>query len=405
MTVSGSWERAARGAMLLGSNGNVKQTIFAEMSASRPAPARSTSARASRTRTAPPRCSRPPRQRSPTESNQYPPGQGHARAAGGDRRAPAAFYGLAAGPATEVLVTPAPPRRSPPRMLALVEAGRRGASPSSRSTTPTAPSSRSPARTHVHRAAACPRISCPTWTRSRAAVQRPHPGHPGQRSAQPDRRGVPARGARARRRARRSEHDAVIVTDEVYEHLTFERAARPDRDAARGGGAHADHLLGRQDVLLHRLEDRLALRPGGARGRAPDGQAVPELRHGAPFQPAIAVGLGLPDAFFADTAATLARQAGPALRGARSRPASRSRHRGRLLRGGGCRRARIWMRAALRRESSPNWRAWSRSRSRRSCTRSAGRARLVAALRLLQEVDLLERACRPASRGPRDSLV
>ena len=32
MTVSGSWERAARGAMLLGNDGDLKHTIFAELS-------------------------------------------------------------------------------------------------------------------------------------------------------------------------------------------------------------------------------------------------------------------------------------------------------------------------------------------------------------------------------------
>ena len=33
MTVTGSWERAANGAMLLGADGQLSQTIFAEMSA------------------------------------------------------------------------------------------------------------------------------------------------------------------------------------------------------------------------------------------------------------------------------------------------------------------------------------------------------------------------------------
>ena len=106
--------------------------------------------------------------------------------------------------------------------------------------------------------------------------------------------------------------------------------AHPGRDAARGGGAHADHFLGRQDVLLHRLEDRLALRAGGARGRRPDGQAVPELqfRH-ARSRPPSRWAWGLPDEFYAGIADTLRLQARHPQRGtARGRPRRASPRRG-----------------------------------------------------------------------------
>ena len=43
------------------------------------------------------------------------------------------------------------------------------------------------------------------------------------------------------------------------------RRARPARDAAGHGRAHADDLVDRQDVLADRLEDRLGERAGGAR--------------------------------------------------------------------------------------------------------------------------------------------
>ena len=46
------------------------------------------------------------------------------------------------------------------------------------------------------------------------------------------------------------------------------RRARPARDAAGDGRAHADRVLDRQDVLGHRLEDRLGVRAGRAGGRA-----------------------------------------------------------------------------------------------------------------------------------------
>ena len=76
------------------------------------------------------------------------------------------------------------------------------------------------------------------------------------------------------------EHDLVVVTDEVYEHMAFD-ADRPHvaaRLAARDARADAVHQLGRQDLRVHRVEDRLghgAGRPG--RGRTPR-QAVPDLR-------------------------------------------------------------------------------------------------------------------------------
>ena len=75
------------------------------------------------------------------------------------------------------------------------------------------------------------------------------------------------------------EHDAWVVTDEVYEHLVFDDArARADGDAAGDARPHHHDQLGRQDVLGHRLEGRLAVRAGrGGRGRA-HRQAVPHLR-------------------------------------------------------------------------------------------------------------------------------
>ena len=57
------------------------------------------------------------------------------------------------------------------------------------------------------------------------------------------------------------EADLLAVTDEVYEHLVFEGRHLPLASPRRDGGAHADRLERRQDVLVHRLEDRLGLRP------------------------------------------------------------------------------------------------------------------------------------------------
>ena len=74
------------------------------------------------------------------------------------------------------------------------------------------------------------------------------------------------------------EHDVIALTDEVYEHLVFDGTPRPDRDAARHGGAHADGVLDRQDLLGDRLEDRLGERAGRADRAPARRQAVPHVR-------------------------------------------------------------------------------------------------------------------------------
>ena len=72
-------------------------------------------------------------------------------------------------------------------------------------------------------------------------------------------------------------HDLLAVTDEVYEHLVFDGTHVPLATLPGMAGAHADHLLGRQDVLLHRLEGGMGQRPRAAGGRGAGGQAVPDL--------------------------------------------------------------------------------------------------------------------------------
>ena len=81
------------------------------------------------------------------------------------------------------------------------------------------------------------------------------------------------------------EYDAIAVTDEVYEHLGLHGRVQchtSTRDTPRDAGAHAAHLLGRQDLLLHGLEDRLGQRTPPARLRGAAGQAVPHLRQRRP---------------------------------------------------------------------------------------------------------------------------
>jgi len=101
------------------------------------------------------------------------------------------------------------------------------------------------------------------------------------------------------------EHDAIIVTDEVYEHLTFGVEHVPiaslpggfDRTVTISSGGKTFSTTGWKIGWL----------------TAPAGLVQPILAvkqyltyvNGAPFQPAIAAGLRLPDEYFADAASTL----------------------------------------------------------------------------------------------------
>ncbi len=53
------------------------------------------------------------------------------------------------------------------------------------------------------------------------------------------------------------EHDLLVVTDEVYEHLVYDGAHVPIATPSRHAGPHGHDLVGWQDVLLHRLEGRV----------------------------------------------------------------------------------------------------------------------------------------------------
>lgn len=109
------------------------------------------------------------------------------------------------------------------------------------------------------------------------------------------------------------EHDALIVTDEVYEHLTFGQ-----------GEAGVEHIP--ISSLPGGFDRTITISSGGKTfsttgwkigwiiAPQPILQAILAVKqyltyvNGAPFQPAIAVGLGLPDEFFSGVASTLKRK-------------------------------------------------------------------------------------------------
>lgn len=102
------------------------------------------------------------------------------------------------------------------------------------------------------------------------------------------------------------QHDAIVVTDEVYEHLTFGvqhipiaslPGARERTITVSSGGktfSTTGWKIGWLTAPAELVTAVLAVK-----------QFLTYV-NGAPFQPATAVGLGLPDSFFAGAAATLA---------------------------------------------------------------------------------------------------
>jgi len=104
-------------------------------------------------------------------------------------------------------------------------------------------------------------------------------------------------------------HDALIVTDEVYEHLVF-TGARHTPIASLPGGWERTVTISSGGKTFNTTGWKI----GWLTAPAPLMQAVLAVKqyltfvNGAPFQPAIAVGLGLPDEFFASAAATLERR-------------------------------------------------------------------------------------------------
>ena len=104
------------------------------------------------------------------------------------------------------------------------------------------------------------------------------------------------------------EHDAVVVTDEVYEHLVYDGEHIPvatlpgmsERTLTIGSGGKTFATTGWKVGWVH--------------GPAELIQAVRTVKQfltfvaSGPFQPAIAIGLGLPDSFFAELTDTMRRR-------------------------------------------------------------------------------------------------
>jgi len=302
MDLSGAWQRAARGAMLVGADGALKPTIFAEMSALALSTGAINLGQGFPDEDGPAEVIEAARQAISDGLNQYPPGIGfpvlrEAISAHQER-----FYGLTPDPDREVIVTAGATEALAAALLALVDTSDEVVTFEPFYDSYAAMIALSGA---IHRT---------------VALRAPHfqPDHDDLRRTVTDRTRIilinnphNPTGAMMGRETLElivelaHQHDAIIVTDEVYEHLTFGQthiaiATLPgawDRTVTISSGGKTFSTTG--------------WKVGWMTGPTALLQAILSVKqfltyvNAAPFQPAIAVGLGLSDDFFRRTASVL----------------------------------------------------------------------------------------------------
>jgi len=305
MTVSGSWQQAARGAMLLGADGGLRPTIFAEMSALAVSTGSINLGQGFPDEDGPAEVLEAARQAISDGFNQYPPATGMPVLRNAIAEHQQRFYGLAVDPDREVLVTAGATEALAATILALTQAGDEvvtfepfydsyGAIVGLGGATHVTVPLHAPAFQPDH-----DELRAAITDRTRLIlINNPH---------NPTGTVLP-RETLQLIVALAHTHDALIVTDEVYEHLVFDAPHTPvatlpgarDRTVSISSAGKTFNTTGwkigwitaRPEILASILAVKQFL----------------TFVNGAPFQPAIAVGLGLPDAFFTGVAATLKRK-------------------------------------------------------------------------------------------------
>ncbi|MFS0867155.1 aminotransferase class I/II-fold pyridoxal phosphate-dependent enzyme [Microbacterium sp. 179-B 1A2 NHS] len=300
--IPGAWQRTARGAGLLSSDGTVLPTIFAEMSALAGQTGAINLGQGFPDEDGPAEILEAARRAIADGLNQYSPGRGHADLLAAVAEHQQRFYGIELDPAREVLVTAGATEALAATLLALVDGPQDEVVVFEPFYDSYAACVALAGATHVPVPLRWPDLT-PDLDELRAAVtgrtriilvNDPHNPTGTVFDAE-----VKAEIVRLAH-----EHDATIVTDEVYEHLVIDGPHVPI--ATLPGAAERTLTISSGGKTFRTTGWKV----GWISGPADLIDAVIAVKqfltyvNGAPFQPAIAVGLRLSDAYFDGIAAT-----------------------------------------------------------------------------------------------------
>ena len=291
--------------MLLGDDGGLRPTIFAEMSALAVSTGSINLGQGFPDEDGPPEVLEAARQAISDGFNQYPPGPGMPVLRNAISAHQQRFYGLSVDPDREVLVTAGATEGLAATILALTEAGDEVVTFEPFYDSYGAIVGLAGAK-HVTVALRSPDFQ-PDADELRAAitdrtrlilVNNPH-NPTGTVLSRETLQLVVELATR---------HDALIVTDEVYEHLVFDAPHIPV--ATLPGGRERTITISSAGKTFNTTGWKIGwvTAPPAILASILAVKQFLTFVNGAPFQPAIAVGLALPDAFFIGAAATLERK-------------------------------------------------------------------------------------------------
>ncbi len=304
--IPGAWRRTAAGAGLLSTDGVVAPTIFAEMSAAAVRTGAINLGQGFPDEDGPIEVLEAAREAISRGVNQYPPGRGDPDLLAAISEHQLRFYGLDVSPDSEVLVTAGATEALTATLLALIDSpddevvvfepyydSYAAAVALAGARLRTVPLRRPDFQPDLDELAA-------TVTDRTRIILVNDPHNPTGVVFAPEVQAEIVRLAHA--------HDAVIITDEVYEHLTFAGPHVPL--ATLPGAAERTLTISSGGKTFNTTGWKI----GWVHGPAELITAVLTVKqyltyvNGSAFQPAIAAGLRLPDAFFTDAAAALERK-------------------------------------------------------------------------------------------------
>lgn len=302
--IPGAWRRTAAGAGLLSDDGAVAPTIFAEMSAAAARTGAINLGQGFPDEDGPAVVLEAARAAISNGANQYPPGRGIPDLLAAISEHQRRFYGLEVDPASEVIVTAGATEALTATLLALIDGPDDEVvvfEPYYDSYAAAVALAGARLRTVPLRAPDfqpdLDQLAATLTDRTRIIlVNDPH----NPTGAVFD-RAVLQEVVRLAER-----HDAVIVTDEVYEHLSFSTPHTPI--ATLPGAAERTLTISSAGKTFSATGWKI----GWVHGPAALITAVLTVKqyltyvNGSPFQPAVAVGLRLDDSYFTDAAAALA---------------------------------------------------------------------------------------------------